>query len=186
MNGVAAARELARVLLADLPERWRHTAGVARRAGRLVGTLPAGDGQVLLAAAWLHDIGYAAGLHDTGFHPLDGGRYVRAQGWSPRIAGLVAHHSGAFYVARVQGLAEQLLEFPREISPVTDALIYADQTVGPYGVVMTVEERLADMVRRHGADSANVAAHPQRAPVLRAAVRRVEERLAVAEHVPAA
>jgi hypothetical protein len=31
-----------------------------------------------------------------------------------------------------------------------------------------------------------VAAHAQRAPVLRAAVRRVEERLAVAEHVPAA
>jgi len=185
MNGVAAARGLARMLLADLPERWRHTAGVARRAGRLLATLPAADGPVLLAAAWLHDIGYAASLHDTGFHPLDGGRYLRAYGWPPRIAALVAHHSGALYVARVQGLAAQLGEFTREVSPVADALTYADQTVGPYGVVMTVEERLAEMVRRHGAGSANAAAHARRAPMLRAAVHRVERRLAVADHVPA-
>jgi hypothetical protein len=90
------------------------------------------------------------------------------------------------YVARVRGLAEQLGEFPREVSPVADALIYADQTVGPYGVVMSFEDRQAEMLRRHGSDSANVAAHARRAPALRAAVHRVERRLAVAAHVPAA
>jgi hypothetical protein len=36
-------------------------------------TVPAADRPVLIAAAWLHDIGYAPGLPETGFHPLDGG-----------------------------------------------------------------------------------------------------------------
>ncbi|GIE97710.1 HD domain-containing protein [Paractinoplanes rishiriensis] len=186
MDGVGAARDLARFLLADLPERWRHTVGVARRAESLIGTLPAGDGAVLVAAAWLHDVGYAAPLRDTGFHPLDGARHVRAAGWSYRITGLVAHHSGAMCVARCRGLADQLAEFPQESSPTADALVYADQTVGPDGVVMTFEDRLADMLHRHGTGSPHAAAHHERAPLLRAAVLRVEDRLALARLVPAA
>lgn len=174
----AAARALARTLLADLPERWRHTAGVARRAASLAGTLPAAEGAVLVAAAWLHDVGYAAPLRDTGFHPLDGARHIRAEGWPERIAGLVAHHSGALCVARVRGLAGLLLaEFPAESSPVADALVYADQTVGPNGVVMSFDDRLADMLGRHGTGSPNALAHAEREPLLRAAVSRVELRL---------
>ena len=34
----------------------------------------------LVAAAWLHDIGYAPELVETGFHPLDGARYLRREG----------------------------------------------------------------------------------------------------------
>jgi hypothetical protein len=32
-----------------------------------------------VAAAWLHDIGYAPAIAEsgTGFHPLDGARYLR-------------------------------------------------------------------------------------------------------------
>ncbi|EEP73100.1 metal dependent phosphohydrolase [Micromonospora sp. ATCC 39149] len=89
------------------------------------------EGEVLLTAAWLHDIGYAAAPHDTGFHPVDGARYLQALGWASRIVGLVAHHSAARYVARAQGLGEQLACFPCEDSPVSDALIYADQTATP-------------------------------------------------------
>jgi predicted hydrolase (HD superfamily) len=138
-----------------------------------------GDGEVLLAAAWLHDIGYSAALHDTGFHPVDGARYLAVGGWPSRIVGLVAHHSAALCVARVRGFAAEIGAFAREESLVADALIYADQTVGPDGRVMTVEDRLADMLRRHGPDSPNAAAHDQRAPLMLAAVRRVEQRLAV-------
>jgi hypothetical protein len=43
---------------------------------------------------------------------------------------------------------------------------------------MTVDDRIADMLRRHGPDSPNTAAHPMRGPLLRAAVARVERRLA--------
>jgi cob(I)alamin adenosyltransferase len=61
-------------------------------------------------------------------------------------------------------------------------LIYADQTVGPGGRLMTVEQRLSDMLDRHGPGSPNAV----RAPLLRAAVRRVERRLAAAEQMATA
>lgn len=130
----------------------------------------------------LHDIGYAAALRDTGFHPLAGTRHLTAAGWPARIAGLVAHHSGARFVAEARGLAEYLADFPFEQSPVSDALIYADQTVVPNGVSMNLEQRLADMIERHGSDSPNATAHVRRAPVLRAAVQQVDQRLVVAQH----
>jgi putative nucleotidyltransferase with HDIG domain len=175
---VHRARGLAQRLLIDLPERWRHTIGVARRAETVAGTVGSrSDGEVLLAAAWLHDIGCADALRDTGFHPIDGARHLQAADWPSRIAGLVAHHSAAWCVAEVRGLADEIAGFAHEDSPVSDALIYADQTIGPNGRVMTVEQRLADMLHRHGPDSPNAAAHARRAPLLRAAVQRVEGRL---------
>jgi putative nucleotidyltransferase with HDIG domain len=186
VGDVHRARDLAQRLLVDLPERWRHTIGVARRAEMVAGTVGSGGArEVLLVAAWLHDIGYAARLRDTGFHPVDGARHLQAAGWPPRIAGLVAHHSAAWCVAQVRGLAAEIACFPREDSPVSDALTYADQTVGPNGRNMNFDQRLADMLRRHGPDSPNAAAHAQRAPVLHAAVHRVQERLTATQRAEA-
>lgn len=55
---VHRARDLAQRLLVDLPERWRHTIGVARRAEQVAGTVGShAEGEVLLAVAWLHDVG---------------------------------------------------------------------------------------------------------------------------------
>ena len=61
---VRFAQQLAEVLLdePDLRRRWAHVCGVARPARRAGGpaarwTEPAGE--LLVAAAWLHDIGYA-------------------------------------------------------------------------------------------------------------------------------
>jgi putative nucleotidyltransferase with HDIG domain len=184
---VHRARDLAQRLLTDLPERWRHTIGVARRAEQVAATAGSpGEGDILLTAAWLHDIGYAAALRDTGFHPVDGARHLHAAGWPSRLAGLVAHHSAALLVARARGLAAEIDHFPRENSPVSDALIYADQTVGPNGQVMTVEYRLADMLRRHGPGSPNAAVHAEREPLLRSAVHRVEQRLVAQGQPPSA
>ena len=57
---IANARGLAKKLLRKgSPERWLHTQGVASRAAELAVTVPAADRSVLIAAAWLHDIGYA-------------------------------------------------------------------------------------------------------------------------------
>lgn len=167
--------------MADLPERWRHSVGVAQQSQHVVEAVDdAAEGEVLVAAAWLHDIGYVPALRETGFHPLDGGLYLRARQWPQRIAGQVAHHSQAWCVADFRGLADRLDEFPREHSPVSDALTYADQTVGPNGRRMSFEQRLQDMLRRHGPDSPNAAVHAERAPRLRAAVNRVEQRLRAA------
>jgi hypothetical protein len=65
------AAELAeKMLAAELPRRWRHVRLVARRARWAAKQLSLSDD--LAVAAWLHDIGYAPELVETGFHPLDG------------------------------------------------------------------------------------------------------------------
>jgi HD domain len=177
---VTSARELARDLLGDLPARWRHTQGVARRAAEAACTVPEADRPRLVAAAWLHDIGYAAAVQRSTFHPLDGARYLHEHAWPEAVAGLVAHHSHARYVAAVRGLDAALDEFPADRyagGPVADALTYADQTTGPDGEHMDVVDRLAEMLRRHGPDSPNGRVHGQRAPAIEAAVHRTERRL---------
>ena len=62
-----------------LGRRWMHVRGVARLA-EVVGQAMGDESEVLVAAAYLHDIGYAAELAQTGFHPLDGARFVRSMG----------------------------------------------------------------------------------------------------------
>jgi hypothetical protein len=57
-------------------------------------------------------------------------------------------------------------------------LIYADQTTSPTGNPCTVEERMTEMLARHGPTSAQARVHPARGPYLLAAVARVEQRLA--------
>ena len=168
------AERLAHGLLAGTGDRWRHTRGVARRAAELAGPLGL-DPDLLVSAAWLHDIGYA--VPATGFHPLDGADHLIACGGPPRIAGLVAHHSGARFAAAALGLSDALARYPDEGGPVADALSYADQTVGPRGDRTTPDERYAEMLRRQGPDSANARAHPGRSAYLRAVVHRVESRL---------
>src|SRR5580693_4887911 len=73
----AWAASLARAKLREpLPRRWSHSRGVAARA-RTLAPILGPDASLLTAAAWLHDIGYAPALAETGFHPLDGARYLR-------------------------------------------------------------------------------------------------------------
>jgi putative nucleotidyltransferase with HDIG domain len=181
---VGQARELAKRILAGLPDRWRHTVAVARRAEELSAAVDPGDRKLLTAAAWLHDVGYASDIAATGFHPLDGARFLDRHGWSSRLSALVAHHSGAHFVARTVGLDHWLGRYTDEHSAVTDALAYADQTVGAHGERLTINERHADMLRRHGPHSPNAAVHPIRARHLRAAAQRVEERLRAGQRSP--
>src|SRR5687767_12266779 len=94
-----------------LPSRWTHVQRVASRAGRLSLRLDDESAELLQSAAWLHDIGYAPPLAKTGFHPLDGARYLRAVAAPDRIVDLVAFHSAAESEAAVLGLADQLAEF---------------------------------------------------------------------------
>ncbi|WP_372452290.1 HD domain-containing protein [Saccharothrix obliqua] len=72
--------------LADsLPRRWAHVRGVAKRTERAGGLLGLGDRELLKAAAVLHDVGYAPELALTGFHPLDGARYLAGEGFPERV-----------------------------------------------------------------------------------------------------
>lgn len=131
---MAAARQLAAEQLAGpLPRRWRHVLAVAATANRIAEVVEL-DATVLVCAAWLHDIGYAPSLTDTGFHPLDGARFLRRSGWLDEVCDLVAHHSCARVEANERGVGRHLaMEFIDWPGPERDALWTADATTGPDG-----------------------------------------------------
>ena len=160
-------------LLRDEPRRLRHSRGVAARARQLAVVLPPARRDLLVAAASLHDIGHAAGLVRTGFHPLDGALYLESLGLTD-LAALVAHHSGARYVAAELGLGAALGRFPFREDPLTDALTAADQTVDQEGRPVGVEQRMRDMLHRHGDGSPQARVHAKRSAYLVAAVARTE------------
>lgn len=174
---VEHAQALAHDLLGD-SERYRHSQGVAQRARELSITVPAGQVDLLISAAWLHDIGYAARLRRTGFHPLDGARELVNRGADSALARLVAHHSAARLMAQAHGLDKEMAQFVPLRGPTADALTAADQTIGPDGAAMTVEERMRDMLNRHGPDSPRARVHHIRRPHLLATAARVASRLA--------
>src|SRR5487761_669772 len=154
MNQADWAAELARTLLeVPLPRRWAHVQGVAAQA-RSLALILGDDADLLEAAAWLHDIGYSPELADTGFHPLDGARYLRdVQNADGTLCRLAANHTGALIEAEERGLAGALsAEFPPADLFLSDALTYCDMTTGADGRPASVDERLADIRARYGPD----------------------------------
>jgi putative nucleotidyltransferase with HDIG domain len=155
VNQADWAEELARKLLeVPLPRRWAHVQGVAAQARSLAPIL-GHDAELLEAAAWLHDIGYSREVAETGFHPLDGARYLRDVHRADRVlCSLVGHHSCAVIEAEERGLAGELSrEFPSADPVLTDALSYCDMTTTPGGGVVSVHDRLSEIRERYGPHS---------------------------------
>ena len=179
LRTVAQARVEALRLLAGIGTRSVHVAGVATAAELASATVPAEDVELLVAAAWLHDIGYAPSLAVSGFHPLDGARYLRSIDAGERLCRLVANHTHAWVEAEARGLAGVLAEeFPREWSSTADALTYADLTTGPGGGRVSVEERLADIYQRYEPGHVVHESIRRAEPDLLRTAGRVAERLA--------
>ena len=145
-----AVSELVRRLLVGLGDRWEHSREVAARAQAVAAAVPDEDRRLLVDAAWLHDIGYSPEVARTGFHPLDGARYLMAMGASIDLVGAVAHYSCARFEAEERGRAGELDSFAAPSESVMDALAYADMTTGPTGLGVSVEDRLAEILDRHG------------------------------------
>jgi hypothetical protein len=110
------------------------------------------DAELLVAAAYMHDVGYVPELAQTGLHALDGARFVRSAGHE-RLAGLVAYHSGAGAEAGERDLVGELSEFEDERSVVSRALTYCDLTTDAEGRSVEAEQRLADIRERYGSES---------------------------------
>jgi hypothetical protein len=87
------ARDLAERLVGPLGPRWLHVQRDAATAEALSDVCPAAREQLVLAA-WLHDVGYGREANVTGFHPLDGARYLTDLDVEPLIVTLVAHQTG--------------------------------------------------------------------------------------------
>jgi putative nucleotidyltransferase with HDIG domain len=170
--GALWAYGIGRSLLAeDLPQRWRHSTGVARRAlgcravvGDSVGTL--------VSAALLHDVGYAPEVNVTGFHALDGARYLRQLGVDDEVVRLVAHHSHSRIEAGIRGLGDELAEFAAGDRLLTDALVYCDMTTDPAGQPIDIDSRLGEIVERAGEGSVVAEFVRHASPDLRAATSR--------------
>jgi HD domain len=178
MMDSSAARALAeRLLSGPLPVRWRHVQGVAARATHVAADVPELDG-ALVAAAWLHDIGYAPSVSRVGFHPLDGARYLRDAGIDESIVRLVAHHSCALLEAEERGLRDELAaEFPPAAPDLMDALIYCDMTTGPTGEPCSVGDRINEIKNRYGPEDIVTHFIEKARPELIAAVMRIASRL---------
>lgn len=169
---------MARSILGEaLPRRWAHVQGVAGKAHRVAASL-ALSGEVVVSAAWLHDVGYAPGVVETGFHPLDGARYLAGLGAPERVVNLVARHSNAILEAELRGIGDLVASFPDERGALRDALWYCDLTTSPDGQPVSAPDRIAEIKERYGPGHIVTRFITDGAPELLAAVERTERRLA--------
>jgi putative nucleotidyltransferase with HDIG domain len=177
---VSWAEQLAQALLQEsLPRRWAHVQGVAARARSMAPVLGA-DANLLEAAAWLHDIGYAPGLATTGLHALDGARYLRdTQHADTILCRLVAHHTCAIIEAEERGLADILgLEFQPAPHALSSMLTYCDITTSPDGELVPAERRLAEIQQRYGPGHLVSRSMQRATPMILRAVEQVQDRAA--------
>lgn len=177
---VERAQAVAEERLASLTTRLAHVRGVAAAAERVTSLLTSEDASTLVAAAWLHDVGYAPTVRSTGFHPVDGALFVRGLAFPEMVVSLVAYHTGAAVEAVERGLEVDLGKIPPPSSELLDALTYADMTTGPDGDPVDADERLAEILTRYDSDDPVHRAVTRSRPELLSAVERTRQRLAAA------
>jgi hypothetical protein len=129
----------------------------------------------VVVAGYLHDVGYAH--PSSGFHPLDGARFLADRGFSVLVCHLVAHHSASPIEAQLRGIS--LEEYSKytigdpEVAVAERILTWADMTTGPDGSSVSLGERLEEARERYGPDHVVTAALWEAEPVLREACQWV-------------
>jgi hypothetical protein len=153
---------------------------VARAAESIADIFNARDAEMLINAAWLHEIGYCTELDRVGFHPLDGARFLRdMQQVDKRLCRLVANHSCAVLEAGKRGLARELTgEFPPVRGLIADALTYCDMTTSPQGEPVDAQDRLSEILSRCGEGSIGAESIGQARPEIERSAQVVEAALA--------
>ena len=146
--------------------RWRSVGKAEEAAAGIAPALRAD----LTVALVLHDIGY--GHVETGFHPLDGARFLAREGFSPVVCNLVAHHSASTYEAEERGIDPVVyadFAVDQNLSEAHAVLWWADMTTGPLGQDVTVENRLDEICARYGPEDVVTRFITRARPVLVAA-----------------
>jgi HD superfamily phosphodiesterase len=170
------ASEHATHYISSLGNRWLHVQGVVEQALRVGEIFDEEERSYLIAAAYVHDIGYAPELKQTGLHSIDGARWLRSHS-QERLASLTAYHSGTWFQAQLHGFLPDLEQFPREQSMLADALDYCDMTTGPAGARISFEERIQDILVRYPEPHIVAKATHQAKPSLSQAVKRIQQKL---------
>lgn len=174
MDWINIARDAAREELRHLPRRLSHVESVGNRAQIFIAGLSPGQAELLVAAAWVHDIGYAENLSRTAFHPLDGARWLRGEEFPEEVVNLVAYHSGAIFEAEERGLLDRLLsEFPEPNDQLLRRLTAIDMSTDPDGNEIEPSKRIGEILTRYDAQH----------PVHRAVSRSGRELVLVSECV---
>lgn len=137
---------------ADRPQRFAHlhTVWVTARRVRTLG-LPWYDdarAERLELAALLHDVGRALDPHDTEPHGFVGARFLDGLGLHD-VAPLVAHHSAARFEAALRGMSH-LDEWDVDEPELLQLLTLIDRTTNSRGRRVRLDQRRADIERRHG------------------------------------
>ncbi|WP_157183567.1 HD domain-containing protein [Nocardia takedensis] len=163
-------------LLAPLTESRRaHSLAVGQRMETIAELLHDEVRVDAVTAAYLHDVGYGHSV--LGFHPIDGARLLRSLGYSPVVCHMVAFHTAAEVEAGVRGLDVGIFDEFRlsgvpGIEQADDFLWWSDLSTGPNGEQFTVDERLAEILRRYEPGSVVHTAITRAEPRLRAAAQR--------------
>lgn len=164
--------QLVQTVFSHEPARLAHVLTVAKQvratAQQLAGSTGEPDVDVAYRSALLHDIGYAEALHDTGFHPIDGARYLQRQGYAD-IADFIICHSNSPEQALLRGLPA--ISVSRHI--IADLITYWDVQVTQGGKLVTYAERMQDIRNRHGEDSPVWKAHTQAEPRIQVIMEHV-------------
>lgn len=172
----AGAQALLSALFEPGSDRLAHSIGVGRRAEQVARVL--GSPDLLVSAAYLHDIGYASAALDTGLHQLDGARYLARLGAPAELTGLVAHHTEATVEAAERGLDDALRrEFPEPAPELLDLLTYCDVTTSARGKPVTVDERFERIYDRYPPDHLVSRSMHSAEPRLRRLVSGIDRRL---------
>ncbi|MCC6156765.1 MAG: HAD-IIB family hydrolase [Deltaproteobacteria bacterium] len=162
--------------------RGRHIRAVAARARELGPQL--GLGVVfeadLVAAAYLHDIGYTPDVSRTGFHQLDGAVWCAHRGYSDEVVAAVLTHSGAPEEAALDPRVRDFYAAlpPIAPTPLADALTFCDLRTLPTGERITANEHLREIAVRYGAEHIVTRSQPDAEPRMFAARTRVLARIA--------
>lgn len=135
------------------PSRRQHSEAVARRAREAFPLVAARWHQEVYRAALLHDIGYES-PKVWGTHALDGATELRSLGESPLVCDLVAHHTAATIEADEAGIpatafAPFIYHGPAPIEQLRSIIAWADLTTSPNGDLVTVDERLDEILQRY-------------------------------------
>ena len=179
----STAEGLAREWISGPGRRWAHLSTVGRLAEE-TRAWGAGLPSSVIEAAWVHDLGYAPGLRDTGMHAIDGARALVRFGAPAAVVALVAHHTGAIHEAEERGLADQLGELPVPDPADLDALTLLDLVVGPSGDFTSPEDRIGEILSRYGDDDPVYRAVRRSSPSLLESAARARARLRLSDEWP--
>lgn len=147
---------LVRKLLADQPGRIDHLLGVMHLARRISAEmeLPPAESEALILAAFFHDIGRAAALRVTSFHPLDGAIFLAHQGApDSAVQAVLLHRFARDHAADHPAAASfygSLVETNRCLT--TDLLNFCDLRISHEGRPVTLPERINSILARCGSN----------------------------------